>query len=498
MIQRRKKGFSATHSKLTSRRLRSATVGTHVPRRVRSSRHMNGETVGFSSPSKQKRAARGFVDNVLPSTASGESSSQFSRRVSRREFTQEIQRRARVRRIVVAVVCLVAVVAVAVAVGVATFFGSLDAKMGLGGSDASSALVAAKDGGPSYTVVAADLDPAGAANGVDGPDAIALVRVDAASRAVSIVSIPPNLQTSLKDGNAHPLREAATSEGDASLVNAVADFAGVDVSHFVKIDAAGIERLVDAFGGVQVDVPEEVDDPTAGDVYIPAGSQTLDGAGALTLLRAANFTGGLDTQAANQRALLTSLSLRMLDAGSFGLLATLDSVGGAFSTDMGASDALALADSLRGMDASAVRGCAVPGYESERDGTTYFVASGDEWTEMMGLVQEGKDPVVEEKAPSVDPGSFTVTVRNGTEITGAASQIAESLKDRGYKVTDTGNADATVYDETLVVYDDDAFEAAAESVVETLGSGRTVQGGGFYTFDTDVLVVLGKDWKPAA
>ena len=55
-----------------------------------------------------------------------------------------------------------------------------------------------------------------------------------------------------------------------------------------------------------------------------------------------------------------------------------------------------------------------------------------------------------------------------------------------------------VYDETLVVYNDDAFEAAAETVVASLGLGRTVPGAGFYTFDTDVLVVLGKDWKPTS
>lgn len=494
MIHRRKKGFSATHSKLTSRRLRSATVGTHVPRRPGSSRHMNGEAVGFSSPSKQKRAARGFVDNVLPATSPREG----SRRVSQREFTQGIQRRARIRRIVVIVVCLVVVVAIAAAVGVAAFFGSLDAKMSLGDSDAASALVAAKEAEPFYAVVAADLDAAGSTSAVNGPDAVALVRVDTAAKAVTVISVPPDLQTSLKDGNIHPLREAATSEGDAALVRAVADFAGVDVSHFVKVDAEGIQRLVDAFDGVEVDVPEEVDDPAAGDVYIPAGVQTLDGKGALTLLRAANFTNGLETQAANQRALLTSLSLRMLDAGSFGLLTTLDSVGDAIATDMGASGAIALVDALRGINANAVRGALVPGYETTYDEKDYYVASTDSWTEMMGLVQEGQDPVVEEKTPTVDPGSFTVTVRNGTDITGAAAQIAESLKQRGYQVKGTDNADAQVYDETLVVYDDDKFAAAAESTVATLGTGRAVQGGGFYTFDTDVLVVLGKDWKPAS
>ena len=63
-------------------------------------------------------------------------------------------------------------------------------------------------------------------------------------------------------------------------------------------------------------------------------------------------------------------------------------------------------------------------------------------------------------------------------------------------MTETGNTDTYAYDETLVVYNDDAFEAAAETVVASLGLGLRCPGAGFYTFDTDVLVVLGKDWKP--
>ena len=485
MVNKRKQGLTQARAKLTSHRMRSATVGTHVPRR--SSRHMNGEAVGFSSPRKRKRAARGIVETILPVTSSGESSSQYARRVSRREFAQDIQRKARIRRIVAIAVCLLVAVAVAAAVGVATFFGSLDAKLGLKDSDAASALVAPKaDAKAFYTVVSADLDAPGSANATDGPDAIALVRVDEETRVVTVVSIPPTLQVSLKDGKKH------------ALVSAVADFAGVNVAHYVKTDAESIVRLVDALGGVEVNVAEEVDDPNAGDAYLPAGTQTLDGAQALTFLRASNFSNGLEVQAANQRELLTALSLRLLGEGRLSFLATLDNVGGSFQTDLSAAAALSVADALRGVDSSSVYGALVPGYETARDGASSYAVSSDAWKSMMELVAAGSEPVVEQTAPQVDPGSFTITVRNGSGVTGGAGQIADALKDRGFDVTETGNTDTYAYDETLVVYNDDAFEAAAETVVASLGLGRTVPGAGFYTFDTDVLVVLGKDWKPTS
>ena len=496
MAFRRKKGFTATRSKLTSRRLRTATVGTHVPRRSRAD--TNAASVGFSNPRKQRRATRGYVDTILPSTATRESSSQYARRVSRREFADEVRRRSRMRRTVALVACAVVALVAAGVAGTAAFFGSLDSRMGLAGSDASSALAAEKEGEPFYALVAADLDEAGSAGAVEGPDALALVRIDEAARAVSVVSIPANLRVVLSDGEAHPVRDAAAS-GDAALVKAAADFAGVDIAHLVKTDAAGIMRLVDAAGGVETEISEEVDDPTAGDVYLPAGRQVLGGREALTLLRASNFENGVEQQASNQRAVLGALSLKLLGGGTLDLLSLLDEVGGSFRTDLGAQGALSLAGKLRGMDASAVRGALVPGQELQSGGTSLYAASSDAWSAMMERVEAGEDPAVADEASSVDPASFTITVRNGSAITGGAAQLAGTLEGRGFKVVETGNTDVyAAYDETLVVYNDDAYEAAAQTVVDALGFGRTVAGNGFYTFESDVLVVLGEDWKPTA
>lgn len=492
MVTRRNGGFSASQSKNTSRRMRSATIGTHVSH---SSRHMNADQVGFSSTRKQKRAARGYVENVMPTA--GDVGSQASRRVSRREFTQDIRRRARIRRIITLSVGALVVVGIAISAGVFAFFGSLDGKLALKDSDVTSALVSVDDGAPFYTVVAADLDMQGATNLGDGPDAIALVRVDPTTKAATIISIPNNTQVSLKDGNLHELREATSLDGDAALVSAVANLTGIDVSHYVEIDAAGIVQLVDALGGLEVDVAEEVDDPAAGDVYVPAGTQTVDGAAALTVLRASNYTDGEEVQATNQRAILKALSLRMLGDDSFGFLTLLDTVGGTFQTDVGAHSAQALSDSLRGMSADAVFGARLPGYDLTNNDVEYYATLSDDVSAMMERVEAGEDPALQEdSSATVDPASFTITVRNGSEITGAATQITEVLTNAGFKVEETGNADQFVYDETLVIYKDEAFLPAAQTVVQALSAGRTVAGGDFYTFETDVLVILGSDWKP--
>ncbi len=89
---------------------------------------------------------------------------------------------------------------------------------------------------------------------------------------------------------------------------------------------------------------------------------------------------------------------------------------------------------------------------------------------------------------------MTVTVRNGAGIEGVASDAAAALTGSGFAVGEVGNADQFVYDETLVVYSGED-SSAADLVVSKLDRGRVVQSRGMYSFSTDVLVVVGKDWR---
>lgn len=61
--------------------------------------------------------------------------------------------------------------------------------------------------------------------------------------------------------------------------------AAAPTDHLVTVDLAGFTDLVDAVGGVDVDVPGPVRDPQAGLLLPHAGRQTVDGATALALVR---------------------------------------------------------------------------------------------------------------------------------------------------------------------------------------------------------------------
>lgn len=481
-----------------SRKMQSSYIGTHVARKpAPKKRHMNAEDVGFASSRKKQRAARGMIDHVMPNASSGENAAAYSRRVSHREYTRQIQRHARMQRALVAVIAVALVAVVGIGAGTAGYLASVGGKLALPGEGASGALSVQEDGAPYYVLLAADLD---ASNGSDDDiDALLLARVSEQDKAAMLVQIPVNLRARMSDGEYHPLSEAREQGGDAELVQAVASFAGVGISHYARTDAEGLSRLIDELGGIEIQLEEEVDDPSAGDVYIEAGAQHLDGQSTLVALRAKNFTEGLETQAHHQCAIAAALAEKLFALDAVPFVLKLDSLASDVQTDWSAKDVVSVAGALRGLSAASVLFSQVPGYETTSNGETYYAVSSSAWQKTMELVEGGQDPAVlaESGAPaSVDPASFEITVRNGSGVTGGAAQLSEILTKAGYQVEEVGNADNQVYNETLVVYNDDAMKPAAEAVVETLGSGRAIPAQGFYTFETEILVVLGKDWKP--
>lgn len=506
MVQRRRDVSSSRRVKRTSDQVRSSMVGPRGPRAGRpSARHMNAESVKFSSTRKARKAAHGQVGTLMPRSTTAESAREYSRRAGRREYTREIQRKSRLKRVLLIAACVLVAVGAAVAVGLAVFFSSVSGRMSLGDSNAQQALVAPADGqATTYTLLAAELGAAQGYLNEDGPDAYVLAQANRDSKKVTLISLPSNLRLSYGDGQNGRLRDAAAVD-DATLISAVSRFAGVDIAHYAKTDVENIGKMIDTLGGITLNLSEEVDDPRAGDVFIPAGQQTIGSGQIATLLRACNYTDGKTGQARVQCSVIAAILEKL--AGGQGAIADatmIDSVSSTVSTDLTSQQALDMAQAFSGIAAGEVDIERVPGSETQRDGVTVFQASANSWTDLMERIDAGSQPSNEEQAAdnanegTVDHGSFTITVRNGAGITGAAAQMSEQLQADGFNVVETGNTDSPAYTETLIIYKDSAYEPAAEEVAASLANGRVVNGGDYYTFDSNILVVLGSDWKPLA
>lgn len=103
-----------------------------------------------------------------------------------------------------------------------------------------------------------------------------------------------------------------TTRGYNALKAVLGELYGLDIKYFVEVDFEGFKAVVDAVGGVTVNVQLPVVDDTypAGvarnlRLYIPSGIQHMDGTQALRYARSRNTSSDFDRGARQQRILLS-------------------------------------------------------------------------------------------------------------------------------------------------------------------------------------------------
>ena len=106
---------------------------------------------------------------------------------------------------------------------------------------------------------------------------------------------------------------------------------------------------------------------------------------------------------------------------------------------------------------------------------------------MQGLVGE---PEAYTKAAAAQPAATTVTVLNGSGITGAATNAGGVLSARGFQVGAPGSSDTT---KTTLVRYPSGMEAQAKAVAAVVPGAVAVRS----TTVTGVQLVLGTDGKTA-
>ncbi len=105
--------------------------------------------------------------------------------------------------------------------------------------------------------------------------------------------------------------------GPRCTVKMVESLTGVYVDHFVVLDFNGFKAMVDAVKGVEVCIPEDVDDDKH-NIYFEAGTQELDGAEALNYVRERyqlSVTGDIGRMK-RQQAFIASMTNKVLSAGT--------------------------------------------------------------------------------------------------------------------------------------------------------------------------------------
>lgn len=227
-------------------------------------------------------------------------------------------------------------------------------------------------------------------------DSIILARIDPTEKQVTLISIPRDTKITYK-GSTIKINAAHVDDGAEGMVNAVNELCGIKISHYAEINFEGMEQLIDAVGGIDINATDPVDDPEHLDIKIEPGFQHMDGATALTYARCRYiYTDGDYTRMRHQRQVIGALAktiLEKVDPGS--LLSLVDSLSNMVITDMSVQDIVALANAMRGMDVDAIWSANIPSWAGEDtyiNGQSYVFVYEAQLAEMMERVDAGEDP----------------------------------------------------------------------------------------------------------
>ena len=133
-----------------------------------------------------------------------------------------------------------------------------------------------------YTILVSGVD-----DGNGNSDTNILVAVDTAGGSIYGVSIPRDTKA-VWNGKNHKINAAYGSGGMEKLADTVSDQLGIPVDYTVCVNLKGFVALVDAIGGVDFNVPIDMnyDDPYQDlSIHFSAGMQHLNGQEALEVVR---------------------------------------------------------------------------------------------------------------------------------------------------------------------------------------------------------------------
>lgn len=201
-------------------------------------------------------------------------------------------------------------------------------------------------------------------------DIIMLVCVDMEKNTVNVLQIPRD--TYVKDGTASTGKiNSAYSSGDKSLtpinrlIKIVNEQYQIKVDHYVTITIDSFRNIVDAIGGVPIDMPYAVGNAQYG--IIPEGYQVLDGEHAEWLVRHRHTYYDQDIGRMKiQRLFLASMLQQVKTIGVKEVTKLLPALYGEVTTDLSVADAMSFSNLAFSVNMDNVTMFIVPG-----EGLTY-------------------------------------------------------------------------------------------------------------------------------
>lgn len=316
----------------------------------------------------------------------------------------------------------------------------------------------------------------------DLTDTIVVASIDPVSKKAALLSIPRDLWVTIPGKGSMKINAAystgkygylgqqsasnenteAVKAGFEAADKAVEQTMGIPIHYNLLVNFKAFQQAIDTVGGITVNVPERLSDPTmawqngGNPIFAEAGEQTFDGREALFYVRS-RYTTSDFSRSQRQRLVMLALQQKIFSLGTASdprkLSQLIDAFGSNMVTDLSLTNVSRLYDLTKGITPEQVQSVGLA------DPPNSFVTTGminnqsivrpraglTDFSEIQKFVRTTlRDGyLAKEDAP--------VLVLNGTNTPGLGTQQADVLASYGYKVLPAGDAPTKNYTNTTII-----------------------------------------------
>ncbi len=325
-------------------------------------------------------------------------------------------------------------------------------------------------------------------------DTMLLIRFNPENKKVSVLSIPRDTRTAIPGHSTTKINAANAFGGPPLAARSASELlGGVGIDRYISMNVQGVEALVNALGGVTVNVPKDMkyqDDSQHLYINLKAGRQHLNGTKTLELLRFRQDALGDIGRIQRQQMVMRAVMEQALNPATITRLPSILSVIQThIDTNLSVEEIFALAGYAAQTNRSNTQMLMVPG-EFSRPGdfdASYWLPSRKRIQELMARHFDlGSLGTEETKSQSV-----RITVQDGTKQPDRTQAVLRSLQKAGYSNSNLGQPWTESLSVTRIVAQQGNTKSA-DAVREALGFGEVrIEATG--DLDSDVTIQLGKD-----
>ena len=210
-------------------------------------------------------------------------------------------------------------------------------------------------------------------------DTLMIATIDPRLDKATLLSIPRDTRVKIY-GRGYDKINAAFAYGGVSLTEStVENFLGIDIDHYVVINTNSFVKIIDAIGGVDIDVEKrmEYDDPwdDNGGLHIDLypGMQHMDGKTAVTYVRYRDSEGDIGRVKRQQEFIRACMDKVTSPEIVPRIPSIVREIIDAVETDMSLRQLLELAGALKAAAQNGLEADMVPGYPLYIDDISYWI-----------------------------------------------------------------------------------------------------------------------------